>query len=92
MVISINIECVLANIKAAFRPKKAPLLEAFGAALAEVSVKSMRSLGLLGEGQVKNKGAYSESLWSDWNPPITWKSPTEEQYLERDRHTERERF
>lgn len=30
----------------------------------------------------KHKEAYSESLRSDWKPPITWKSPTEEQYLE----------
>lgn len=27
----------------------------------------------------RKKEAYSESLWSDWNPLITWKSPTEEQ-------------
>lgn len=30
----------------------------------------------------KHEEAYSVSLWSDWKPPITWKSPTEEQYLE----------
>lgn len=45
----------------------------------------MKRAALLQWALKKNKSAYSESLWSGWNPPITWKSPSEEKNLESDR-------